>query len=308
MKVLLWTPASTPSKKTEFLWSSAGHVVFRESQVANLLFAARQEEPTLIVFDRPFEHSAYAHLSSKEQQASLPSASPAHEPTLEMMIDALTTHPDTRWIPILALINSQIAPSKAITLLQSGVSAVINLSDNPDLIEAQAQSFSRLAYQMNALRSKRFIDETTGFYHQSFLEDQLKIYCRKNRRDGIPFCLIFFELRGREEDIQKAAINLAATVRGADLFGLWENQTYAVLLPAGTPAHAHLLCERFKQILAESDLDARCSLIASGQGTIEPEALVELAQNTLDSAWQESGPLLWTWDNTLGSGIPAPAI
>jgi GGDEF domain-containing protein len=257
-------------------------VLFRETDGASLLGAARREQPFLIVL-----------------------APQLWDEAVLTSVTALASHPDTRWTPVLLLASTQSDRSFLKALLEAGASALITLDQDDDLLHARLAALERSVLQVANLRSARFTDEQTGFYYKTFLEDQLKVFCRKQLRDGVAFCLIFLELRGSEENVQKAALHLAATVRGADLFGRWEDGLFAVLLPASGEEQARLLAGRFEKILEKEPLQARAALVVSSRCTVEPEALVESATNTLDAAWSQPRPLLWMWSERDGQGIPA---
>lgn len=259
-------------------------MLFREAEGANLLAAARREHPFLIVVVAADRNESILH-----------------------SVSALASHPDTRWTPVLLMAESGADRGFLKDLLEAGAAALITLDQDTDLLHARLGALERSVLQVANLRSARFTDEQTGFYHKTFLEDQLKVFCRKQLRDGVAFCLMFVELRGSDEDVHKAALGLAATVRGADLFGRWENDVFAVLLPASGEEQARLLGSRFEKILDSQPLQARAGLVVSSQCTVESEALVESANNTLDSAWQGNGPFLWLWSEREGVGIPGAA-
>lgn len=256
-------------------------MLFRESDGANLLAAARREQPFLIVV-----------------------AASTADPGVLGSVNELASHPDTRWTPVVLLAQADTDRTFLKALLEAGASALITLDHDNELLQARLAALERSVLQVANLRSIRFTDEQTGFYHQTFLQDQLQMLCRKQLRDGVAFCLIFLELRGPEHNVHKAALHLAATIRGADLFGRWENDLFAVLLPSSTEEQARLLANRFENILKEEPIEARAALVVSSQGTVESEALLESATNTLDSAWQQPGPLLWMWDENEGAGRP----
>lgn len=258
-------------------------MLFREAEAGKLLSAARREQPFLIVL------------------------APEHaDETVTQAVEALASHPDTRWTPLLLLAEAKADRAFVIRLLDAGAGALITLDRvHNDLLDARLAALERTVLQMNAMRSARFTDEQTGFYHKTFLEDQLKVFCRKQLRDGVAFCLMFVELRGSDDDVHRAALHLAATVRGADLFGRWENEQFAVLLPASGEEQARLLASRFERILENEPLKGRAGLVVSSSCTVEPEALVESATNTLDNAWQEPAPFLWLWNESEGVGVPA---
>ncbi len=285
MRILLWSHNTESEARISPTLASAGHVLFRETSLGALPPAARREEPHLVVL--------------------LPGTIDAG---LRQAVKDLAGHPDTRWTPILLLASPEVDRSFLRELLEDGASALITLDDDEELLRARLVAVERTVSQVATLRSARLTDEGTGFYHKSFLLDQLEVFCRKQRRDGVTFCLLFAELRGSEEAVHKAAVELAQTIRGADLFGRWEGGLFAVLLPASGLAQADLLGQRFASILSHHAVEARCGLAVSGQGSVESEALIESALNALDSAWQASAPLLWTWDEQAGSGIPSSAV
>ncbi len=282
LRILLWSHSGESETLISPILSSAGHVLFRASSSDSLLSDARREQPFLIV------------LAVRDR-----------DPQLLTAVESLASHPDTRWTPILLLAQGDSDRGHLRALLEAGASALITLDQDTDLLHARLTALERSVLQVANLRSARFTDEQTGFYHKTFLEDQLKVYCRKQLRDGVAFCLMFLELRGTDENVHKAALHLAATVRGADLFGRWDNDLFAVLLPASGEEQARLLARRFEAILGKEPLQARAGLIVSSRCTVEPEALVESATNTLDSAWQSDSPFLWTWSESDGAGVPA---
>jgi GGDEF domain-containing protein len=259
-------------------------MLFRESDGANLLAAARREQPFLIVL------------------APGPS-----DPLVLHSIEALASHPDTRWTPVLLLAEASSDRSFLKSLLEAGAAALITIDQDTDLLHARLTALERSVLQVANLRSARFTDEQTGFYHQTFLLDQLQVFCRKQLRDGVAFCLLFLELRGPDDEIHKTALHLAATVRGADLFGRWENGLFAVLMPASGEEQARLLASRFERILQSEPLQARGAMVVSSRCTVETDALIESALNTLDSAWQQAAPFLWQWSEPDGAGIPVVA-
>lgn len=285
MRILLWSHNTESESRISPILASAGHVLFRESNLEALPAAARREEPYLVVL--------------------LPSES---EEGVRRTVKELAGHPDTRWTPILLIASPEVNRSFLRELLEEGASALITLDDDEELLRARLIAMERTVLQVATLRSARLTDEGTGFYHKSFLLDQLEVFCRKQRRDGVNFCLLFAELRGADEAVHKAAVELAQTVRGADLFGRWEGGLFAVLLPASGLVQANLLGQRFASILSHHQVEARCGLAVSGQGPVESEALIESALNALDSAWQASTPWLWSWDEQTGSGVPSGAI
>lgn len=283
MKILLWNDSVKFTAEVLPVLAGGGHIIFRENNPLQLLAAARAEEPSFIV------------LCLEQENEDLSS-----------ILEELANHPSTRWTPVLLLAKNTVKHDALSRLLLAGASALIAVGDHHDLLNAQIRAFERTVLQFSSLRSNRFIDDETGFYQQSFLEDQLKVFCRKHLRDGVAFCLLFLELRGTEEAIHTAAVHLAGTVRGADLFGRWERDAFAVLLPASTDANAKLLCNRLEVVLKSQSVDARCALISSDQGVADPEILIESAQNTLDTAWLTPGPFLWAWSDSEGAGIPYP--
>lgn len=283
MRILLWSHNTESESRISPILASAGHVLFRETSLESLPTAARREEPHLVVL--------------------LPGTV---DDEVRQAVKDLAEHPDTRWTPILLLASPKVERSYLRTLLEEGASALITLDDDEELLRARLIAMERTVLQVATLRSARLTDEGTGFYHKSFLLDQLEVFCRKQRRDGVDFCLLFVELRGGEEAVHKAAVELAQTVRGADLFGRWEGGLFAVLLPASGLPQAHLLSQRFASILSAHSVPARCGLAVSGQVPVESEALIESALNALDSAWRSESPMLWTWDEQSGAGIPSP--
>lgn len=284
MRILLWSHSAELDAQLSPLLTSAGHVLFRENDLSGLAAAARREEPFLIVLIPGGEDSRVL-----------------------ATVEELAGHPDTRWTPLLLLAGPETPKPFLRTLLEAGASALITLDGDLDLLRARLVALERTVLQVAALRSARLTDEGTGFYHKSFLLDQLEVFCRKQRRDGVTFCLLFLELRGHEDAVHKAAVELAQTIRGADLFGRWEGGLFAVLLPASQTPQASLLSQRFESILEPHPVEARAGLAVSGQGVVESEALIESALNALDSAWQTDAPLLWTWDDLAGSGQPLSA-
>ncbi len=270
MRILLWSDSSELVQRITPNLTAAGHLLFKESSIGGIVPAARQEQPLTIV---------------------LAPTTPAD--SITAVLHELSDHPETRWIPTILVAVQGCDPSFLRDLLEAGAAALINLDEEPDLFQAQLKAFERTALQVATLRSARFTDEETGFYHKTFLLDQLKVYCRKFRRDGLVFSLLFVEMRGPQETVQKIAVQMAATVRGADLFGFWENGLFAVLLPASGEEQAGLLAHRFRQILEQENGEARSSLVVAQVGLSEWEALVETALNTLDAAWQSEAPFLW---------------
>ena len=281
MRILLWCHTAELEARISPILSSAGHMLFRESDGSNLLAAARREQPFLIVL-----------------------AGGSNDAAVLASVTALASHPDTRWTPVLLLAEAGTDRGFLKSLLEAGAAALITLDQDTDLLHARLTALERSVLQVANLRSARFTDEQTGFYHRTFLLDRLQVFCRKQLRDGVAFCLLFLELRGPDEDVHKAALHLAATVRGIDLFGRWENNLFAVLLPASGEEQARLLASRFEKILESEPLEARGALVVSSQCTVETEALIESANNTLDSAWQEAGPFLWLWNEREDAGVP----
>lgn len=273
MRILLWSHEPGQDDEVSSWFSAAGHVLFRESDPAQLPSSARREQPFLIVL--------------------IPGPS---DPALIEGVEQLVHHPETRWTPILLLATPASDPELLAQLLDAGASSLITPDEPRSLLPSRLRALERSALQVANLRSARFTDEQTGFYHQTFLLDQLHLLCRKQRRDGIAFCLLLLELRGDEDRVYRAALQLANTVRGADLFGRWEDQLFAVLLPASEEQQARWLADRFERMLGEHDLEARCALVTSHHGTVESEALLEAATNTLDASWSTPGPFLWLWD------------
>jgi GGDEF domain-containing protein len=272
LKVLLWTHNSSLDTQVSNLISATGGIVFRAKTAAELPSLARREQPMLLLLG------------------------PGRDPkALEAQVEELASHPDTRWTPIVLLSDSPDAAQNFASLLDRGASSVMDCQETTPLLEAQFRALHRTALRLATLRSARLTDEKTGFYHQSFLLDQLQVLCRKKRRDGISFCLLFLELRGDETLVHKAALSLSNTVRGADLFGRWESELFAVLLPSSQPTQARLLAQRCCGILNEHSLRSRAGLVSSDSGMVEAEALVEAALNTLDEAWNGEN-FLWTWD------------
>lgn len=280
MKVLVWTHNSALDERVTGLVSALGGIIFRSPGPGELAELARKEQPMLVLLG------------------------PGPDPgLLTECVETLANHPDTRWTPIVLLTEAEAPQSRYSSLLDRGAGAVIDCTSEPELVAAQFRALHRSALRLATLRSTRLTDEKTGFYHQSFLLDQLQVLCRKKRRDGIPFCLLFVELRGEETEVHKAALSLSSTVRGADLFGRWEGDLFAVLLPSSQPAQAHLLAQRCQRLLCASPLEARAALISSDSEAVEAEALVEAALNALDEGWRQ-GQFLWSWDGPEGVARP----
>lgn len=273
--VLMWTHNSSLESQVSALVSSTGGIVFRAQEAETLLASARKEQPMLILLG--------------------PGESPER---LEVQVEELASHPDTRWTPIVLLADNKEGQERYGSLLDRGAASIIDCSSEKHLLEAQFRALHRSSLRLATLRSTRLTDEKTGFYHQGFLLDQLQVLCRKKRRDGISFCLLFLELRGEENEVHKAALGLSNTVRGADLFGRWEGELYAVLLPSSQARQAHLLATRCRRILDSEGVSAKAALVSSDSEAVEAEALVEAALNTLDEAWTGES-FLWVWD---GSG------
>ena len=122
----------------------------------NLLDAARKELPMLILLG--------------------PGPAPK---ILEQTVEALASHPDTRWTPIVLLSDSrQSSPSYA-SLLDRGAESIIDCLKDTKLLQAEFRALHRSALRLVSVRSTRLTDEKTGFYHQSFLLDQLQVLCKK---------------------------------------------------------------------------------------------------------------------------------
>jgi GGDEF domain-containing protein len=274
LKALLWTHNSTLDSQVSALVSATGGILFRPQSTDDIASLARREQPLLVL------------LAPGEDASAVQSA-----------IEELASHPDTRWTPIVLISGSGENSSPFRPLLDRGAAFIIDLSADEELVQAQFRALHRSTLRLATLRSTRLTDEKTGFYHQSFLLDQLQVLCRKKRRDGISFCILFLELRGAEDEVHKAALNLSNTVRGADLFGRWEGELFAVLLPASQPSQAHLLATRCRRILQEAEVQARASLVSSDSQAVEAEALIEAALNTLDEAWNGDA-FLWAWNGT----------
>ncbi|MCA9778745.1 MAG: diguanylate cyclase [Candidatus Eremiobacteraeota bacterium] len=280
MKVLLWTHNSALDTRVSSLVSATGAILFRPQSPDEIASLARREQPLLIL------------LAPGEAQSELQAA-----------VEELASHPDTRWTPIVLVADAGESKTPFSSLLDRGAASVIDLSAEEKLLQAQFRALHRSTLRLSTLRSTRLTDEKTGFYHQNFLLDQLQVLCRKKRRDGISFCILFLELKGAEDEVHKAALGLSNTVRGADLFGRWESELFAVLLPSSQPSQAHLLAKRCKRILEEAQVSARASLVSSDSEAVEAEALVEAAMNTLDEAWNGDS-FLWAWNGSKQQAEP----
>jgi GGDEF domain-containing protein len=272
LKALLWTHNSTIDSQVSELVSATGAILFRPQSKEDIASLARREQ-TMLVLLAPGEDSS----------------------GVQAAVEELASHPDTRWTPIVLISGDGEDCLSYSSLLDRGAAFIIDLSAKKKLLQAQFRALHRSTLRLATLRSARLTDEKTGFYHQSFLLDQLQVLCRKKRRDGISFCVLFLELRGPENEVHKAALNLSNTVRGADLFGRWEAELFAVLLPSSQPSQAHLLAKRCRRILSEAKIKARSALVSSDSLAVEAEALVEAALNTLDEAWNGEG-FLWAWN------------
>lgn len=274
MKVLLWTHNRDLDEQVANLVSATGTIIFRAKAVDELAGLARKEQPLLILLG------------------------PGDEPSLlQAAVQEMASHPDTRWTPIVLLAEHRGKALKYASLLDRGANSIVFCEEQDELLEAQFRALHRNTLRLSTLRSTRLTDEKTGFYHRSFLLDQLQVLCRKKRRDGISFCLLFLELKGNEDEVHKAALSLSNTVRGADLFGRWESELFAVLLPSSQPTQARLLATRCQAILQEHQMKSRAALVASDSDVVEAEALVEAALNTLDEAWHGE-QFLWSWDGS----------
>lgn len=274
MKLLLWCPdADLDSQITPFLGGS-GNLIFRENNALSLVETTRQQAPLLVV------------LATVEPNSDILTN-----------LDSLTVHPETRWTPIIALVSEGTPTDFRVQLLERGVDTTISIDSPAEVVKAQLSAVKRAVLKQASLRLERLTDEQTGFYHQAFLKDQLQVMCRKQLRDGIDFCLLLVELRGSEEQVRKTALNLASTVRGADMFGRWEREIFAVLLPSSEKKQALLLSSRFDNILKSSEVQARSALVASDQNEVESDALIERALITLDSAWEATTSFLWEWSH-----------
>ena len=279
MKVLLWTHNDDLDQQVSNLVSATGAIIFRAQAPDEIARLARKEQPLLILIG--------------------PGRS---APALEQQIEEIASHPDTRWTPTVLLNDDNEATKVYTSLLDRGASSVIDCKQTEKLLQAQFRALHRSSLRLSTLRSTRLTDEKTGFYHQSFLLDQLQVLCRKKRRDGIPFCLLFLELRGEDDVVHKAALNLSKTVRGADLFGRWDSELFAVLLPSSEPKQARLLATRCHAILQEHKMPSRAALVSSDSGVVEAEALIEAAQITLDQGWGGE-TFLWSWDGHLKEAV-----
>ena len=284
MKLLLWCPdADFDSRVTSYL-GGTGNLIFRETKASSLVETSRQQAPLLLVL-----------------------AAVDFDETALSALDSLTVHPETRWTPIIALVADETPHAFRVQLLERGADAVISLDEPAEFVEAQLAAIKRAVLKQASLRMERLTDEQTGFYHQAFLKDQLQVMCRKQLRDGIDFCLLLVELRGSEENVRKTALSLASTVRGADLFGRWEREIFAVLLPSSKTKQALLLSGRFENILESGETQARSALAASEHSEVESDAMIERALTTLDTAWGDSSGFLWEWDSATQQGRPLSA-
>lgn len=276
----MWNHDPTLDRQVSHLVSATGGITFREKQISNLLNSARNEQPMLIL---------------------LGPGNRAKE--LERCVEELASHPDTRWTPIVLLCDQEGSHSHYAALLDRGATSIIDCRGKQKLLQAQFRALHRSALRLASSRSTRLTDEKTGFYHQSFLLDQLHVLCKKKRRDGISFCVLFLEIRGLETEVHKAALEISNTVRGADLFGRWEENLFAVLLPNSQPNQAHLLVQRCMKILSGAQVAARAALVFSDSGVVEAEAIVEASLNALDEAWSADS-FLWTWENNAARPEP----
>ena len=274
MKALLWTHNSTLDEQISELVSATGAILFRPQNIEEIATLARREQSMLVL------------LAPGENASQVQSA-----------VEELASHPDTRWTPIVLISGADETSPGYSSLLDRGAAFIIHLSAEKKLLQAQFRALHRSTLRLATLRSARLTDEKTGFYHQSFLLDQLQVLSRKKRRDGISFCVLLLELRGDENEVHKAALGLSNTVRGADLFGRWEADLFCVLLPSSQPSQAHLLARRCRRILAETEIQARAALVSSDSQAVEAEALVEAAMNTLDEAWNGEA-FLWAWNGS----------
>lgn len=263
--------------------SKLGGVLFPEPEAHELVSIARKEEPSCIIIDG---------LSGFQKDDLVES------------LRTLSQYPETRWVPTLLFLKPEDPNESAIDLLNSGATQVIRSQDPESLLIAQLSSFLRACQKLLNLRSSRMTDEQTGVYHRSFLEDQLEVLCRKQRRDGTEFCLLFLELQGDEQGAGRSTSRIAATVRGADLFGRWEGDIFAILLPASQPEHALELASRCQLLLEKEGMTARAALVCSASVPLESDGLVEAALNTLDQAWQEEKAFLWWWDGKSNTASP----
>lgn len=227
----------------------------------------------------------------------------AQPQSLQDPIQELANHPDTRWTPVVLLVEDRQETDKYDSLLDRGAGSLVYCDQDKELLEAQFRALHRGALRLASLRNTRLTDEKTGFYHQNFLQDQLQVLCRKKRRDGVSFCLLFLELKGDEDSVFKAAQSLSNTVRGADLFGRWEGDLFAVLLPSSEPPQARLLAARCRAILGENSMKSRAALVASDSDIVEAEAFIEAALNALDEAWR-GNDFLWSWQGSTQTAQP----
>lgn len=280
MKVLLWTESTALDSQLSSLVSATGALLFRPQSVQEIAALARREQPLLILL-----------------------APTGKQEALETAVEELASHPDTRWTPIVLITGPGEEKDHYTSLLDRGAASIIDPTSDQRLLQAQFRALHRSSLRLATLRSTRLTDEKTGFYHQNFLLDQLQVLCRKNRRDGISFCILFLELKSSETEVHKAALGLSNTVRGADLFGRWEAELFAVLLPNSQPSQAHLLARRCKRILEEAGVSARASLVSSDSEAVEAEALIEAALNSLDEAWNGDA-FLWAWDGSKQRALP----
>ncbi len=220
-------------------------------------------------------------------------------------LERLTEHPEGRWLPVAAACLERPTVADA-ALLDSGASLLVDLTDPPEIVEAILQAFLRSTQCLTALRSAQLTDSQTGFYHRNFLLDQLAHLCRKRSRDGADFCFLLFEFRGDDAAIAKSAAHLASTIRGADLFGRWEADYFATLLPSSTPSHAAELAARALATISSHGVEAKTGLAWSAECAAEPEAMLEAASNALDRGWQDDSAFLWRWRNDLQDAEPVP--
>ncbi len=138
------------------------------------------------------------------------------------------------------------------------------------LLEEIVQSRDRIhelekeiRYLREQIREKSFLDSVTGIYNYSYVYEALNREISKAARYEYPITFILFDVddftlfnrvygpRSGDRLLRQIAHRVKENVRKSDIFGRWNSDRYALILPHTGQPQAHFVAQKICRVIAE---------------------------------------------------------
>jgi len=180
----------------------------------------------------------------------------------------------------------------------------------PAELTARVRAALRVKALQDQLRDLGRVDGLTGIANRRHLDEQLRALCSAASRHGHRIAVALFDLDhfkavndrfghpAGDQALRAAAELLRNGLRIEDVVGRWGGEEFLVVLPSTDSEGAAVIADRLRSLLAATpvvlddgtSLSLTCSVGCAawdGEGGIEPERLVALADSALYRAKSE---------------------